>query len=581
MFLLYNKKFQRERGAAIILLTLFILAFLTTITFIITKLMIQEIRASQDIKNSFKAYNMTVSGMEFGSYKYKTRDSWNPGGETTIISADQNLVYTTIFQNGEIVSKGQARELERQLGAQQIFGGLFQQVSSYGLNSCAVSRDTYVYCWGSNSNGQLGNGSSGIDSYVPILVLRGESATETNDNDGMYLKNIKSVSVGNQYACALSGAQGGTTTYAYCWGMNVDRQLGNDTDITSFVPVRVHDSVEVEPFDKQGSYLANISNISAGSHHTCVAANSGNAYCWGFDQIGELGNGAVDNGARVGVPKRVLAGAAHSDDKTGGPTFYLNNIKSISALGGNMVGSYTCALSNSSRVYCWGNNIHNISNSLLGIGLGIPAVDTPVRVSAAAGAPDNEAGFMYNIKEIGSGGVLHACAISRDITGNNVYCWGVNQSGALGDGTTTVRLMPIRVLNGDAVALDTIAGTFLGNIKNVSMGIGHTCVGSNDNSNNNAYCWGWQENGRLGNNVSVGDSQATPIRVDKGNSDVGDNDGTYLRNIKNIMAGNSHTCAVSNNNKGYCWGSDSVGQLGDDNDNIPASIPIPVRIFGG
>jgi len=136
--------------------------------------------------------------------------------------------------------------------------------------ACAISGGK-AYCWGSNSNGALGNGSAASQSTTPAQV-----ALPASDP-------VSTISVGTYYACALSGGQ------AYCWGLNSAGQLGIGSTTASTTPVAV----------SNGVMSGRVTSISAGSTHTCASA-IGNVYCWGSGSNGQLGSSGSSN-----VPKIV------------------------------------------------------------------------------------------------------------------------------------------------------------------------------------------------------------------------------------------------------------------------------------
>jgi alpha-tubulin suppressor-like RCC1 family protein len=139
-------------------------------------------------------------------------------------------------------------------------------------HTCALSSSGTVYCWGGNGNGQLGNNST-TEENTPVEVLGvGGSGN---------LSGISSVTAGGAHTCALSSS--GTV---YCWGGNGNGQLGNNSTTEENTPVEV--------LGVGGSgYLSNISSVTAGSAHTCAMSSSGNVYCWGADDSGQLGNNST------------------------------------------------------------------------------------------------------------------------------------------------------------------------------------------------------------------------------------------------------------------------------------------------
>jgi len=551
--------------------------------------MIQEVRVSQDIRNSFKAYEMSVAGMELGSYKYKSGEGWAIGDETGNDSTDTDLRYSTAFQNGKIIARGHYRELERRLEAQQIFPGFFTQISANESNACAISRDGgYVYCWGRNNDGQMGNGTTTGQENIPTLVLGGEAITRgiATDHDGMFLKNIRSVSVGLGYVCAVA-----QSNYLYCWGANGSYRLGDpDTPLAGVsTPVLVHagqaqvawgDAVNIG-----GTNYFQASSVALGSNHTCAVSAGTNAYCWGDNEFGQLGNNnSCWWGCPENAPVRVQAGEAVNADKVDeSGTWYLSGFSNISAStkGDMPTRAFSCAVALSGNPYCWGRN----ASGQLGDPDTLVQATTPVRVHAGEafdhGTGDfyNDAGIDYltNIVGISGKGTGTTCAVS-DGTGNgqrNVYCWGNNLSGEVGDPDTPLLssvATPKQVHAGQAFDTNdsySIGGTnYLTNVASVTNASTVSCAVSNGTGNGqrNAYCWGDGSMGQLGNNQNL--QYRFPVRVWAGEATSGgdsfnDAGTNYVTNITEITNGTSHACAVSSNYKAYCWGIDSFGQIGN------------------
>jgi alpha-tubulin suppressor-like RCC1 family protein len=205
--------------------------------------------------------------------------------------------------DGTTVSRGAPTPVSGGLNFNSISGG------GGGGHVCAVSETDGVFCWGRNSNGQLGDGTS-IQRLTPIQPVGGTEFVE--------------VSAGGLYSCALTAAGA-----AYCWGSNTNGQFGNGTRTESLVPVAAASGLS-------------LSSISAGSYiHACGLTDSGEAYCWGRNEHGQLGSGnTIDSTVPVPV--------------TGGLTFSL-----IVAYR-----SRTCGLTASGAAYCWGRG----TNGQLGDG---------------------------------------------------------------------------------------------------------------------------------------------------------------------------------------------------------------------
>ncbi len=163
---------------------------------------------------------------------------------------------------------------------------------------------------------------------------------------------------------------------------------------------------------------------------------------------------------------------------------------------------------------------------------------------------------LMSARQIGSGEGSRACAISLS---NRAYCWGSGSSGQLGNNSTTNSSIPVAV---------NTTGVLAGKaIKQISTGFSHTCAVASDNK---AYCWGRGDLGQLGNNSTTNSS--IPVAVNTTGVLAG-------KTIKQISAGTSHTCAIASDNKAYCWGAGSSGQLGNSS-TTNSLIPVAVNTTG-
>ena len=306
---------------------------------------------------------------------------------------------------------------------------------------------------------------------------------------------------------------------AYCWGSGNSGKLGNGSTASSRVPVAVNTS----------GVLAGktIKQISAGENHTCAIASDNRAYCWGSNKNGQLGNGSTaDSNGPVAVN---MSGALAG-----------KTIKQMS-----VEFSTSCVVASDNRAYCWGSN----KNGQLGNG---STADSRVPVAV------NTSGVLVGktIKEVTTGG-FHTCALD---TSSKMYCWGLNSSGRLGGGLTSILSnVPVAVNMSGALAGKTI--------KQMSTGYSSTCAIASDNR---AYCWGSGNNGQLGNG-STADSRV-PVAVNMSGALVG-------KTIKQILAGGDHGCVVASDDKMYCWGLNNNGELGN-NSSVNSSVPVAVNADG-
>lgn len=265
--------------------------------------------------------------------------------------------------------------------------------------------------------------------------------------------------------------------------------------------------------------------IAAGGEHSCGVAN-GKLYCWGENQYGQLGLNSTNDTAQ---PQIVPWSNA------------FNSVTDVSA-GAN----HTCAIAYG-NLYCWGRN----NNGQLGLGDTVDR-DVPVRVTFP---------FTPNARVTKvSAGATGTCAIAD----GRAYCWGLNSSQQLADGTTTQRNSPTVVL--------AAVGALLGKaMTDISMGTTHACA----IANSDLYCWGSNANGRTGLNTTTGNS--LPTRVEGGTAGLPKMNGMLPR-VSSVSAGNDFTCAVINSTVS-CWGNNANGATGR-NTTAPSNQLVPALVHG-
>lgn len=192
----------------------------------------------------------------------------------------------------------------------QVFGATtdWTMVNASARHTCALKSSGRLYCWGSNSYGQLGHGTPGTDEFAPVRVAGGAT-------------NWSSVDAGGYHTCGLR-ADG----RLYCWGRDVNGQLG-DGGVNANQPT---------PVEVAGA-ATDWTSVSAGDWHTCATNADRRLFCWGLDLVGALGDGAAASEQPAPV------------EVAGGKTDWRN----VSA-----GGDHTCARRAGGRLFCWGDDNH-------------------------------------------------------------------------------------------------------------------------------------------------------------------------------------------------------------------------------
>ena len=318
----------------------------------------------------------------------------------------------------------------------------FEQVAAGGVHTCGVATDGRGYCWGGNNSGAIGDGTT-TQRQTPVLIV-----------GGLQFRQISAGSGNGGTTCGV------TIAYkAYCWGANNYGQIGDGTTTTRLRPVPVAGGHRFRRVDSE-------------FFHTCgVSYPDNKAYCWGYNAYGQLGDGTTtERRTPVAVAatvrfRLVTTGGVHTcgvttDDRAfcwgwnrygqiGDNTTAIRRLTPTLVVGGQRfrqvdAGNYhTCGVTTASIAFCWGNG-------------------------RAGQVGNGKAYLSFSPKRVAGGlsfdrvtaGLYHSCGES---TLNRAYCWGGNTSGQLGDGTTTtLRLTPVAVAGGHTFA-------------QLSAGYQHTC----------------------------------------------------------------------------------------------------------
>jgi len=407
-----------------------------------------------------------------------------------------------------------------------------------------------LYCWGYNEYGQVGNGTT-KNQLTPVKILSDVESVHYYENDE---------------SCISAITENGDL---YCWGYNEHGEAGNGTTKNQLTPVKVLTDV------KSVSYFQYLSeDTESFDSYVSVSAitENGDLYRWGSNKYGLIGNGTEE------------------DQLT--PVKVLSNVKSVSANSSNP--SFMSAITEEGDLYCWGDNGYGqVGNGTKKDQLVPVKVLTDVKSVSYSYTP-----HFYN----SSVGPLSVLAITEE---GDLYCWGDNDSGQIGNGTKEVQLTPVKALSG--VKSVSVFSYNDGDYDGYSWSISISAI----TEEGDLYCWGDNDSGQIGSGTK--EEQLTPLKVLSGvksvpsaysaiteNGDLycwGDNkygqvgNGTtenqltpirILSNVKSCFPVSSYKLAITEEGDLYCWGYNDCGQIGngtEDNQLTPLKVLTNVKSF--
>ncbi|TXD33357.1 hypothetical protein FRC98_20740, partial [Lujinxingia vulgaris] len=308
--------------------------------------------------------------------------------------------------------------------------GVWIQVSAGGQHTCGIKEDGSLWCWGQNNENQVDSDAAAENAYnEPHQV---SDAT-----------NWIEVATGGTHTCALN-----TENELYCWGRDLEGQLGPDPVTNGRTQVEIDDG---------GTTIDTFVAVAAGDAHTCaVTAVGANGWCWGSFSSGQLNGGTSgDSSPRpVGIPV--------SDE---------NYTTTTIAAGG----AHSCAFVSANQISgmrCWGSD-------------------------SAGQLGHDDPPFVRNVSVLSSVDVIttgteHTCAIQQEGVNGVAYCWGRADNGRLGH-------------NENATTVPTAVSGGFTDWTAISAGEEHTCGIADDTM----HCWGRNNTGQLGHSGSG--ATPTPI----------------------------------------------------------------------
>ena len=433
-------------------------------------------------------------------------------------------------------------------------GKMVVAITAGSSHSLALTADGQVFGWGLNTSGQLGNNST-TNSLVPV---------EVNANGVLAGKTVVAIAAGSSHSLALT-ADG----QVFGWGLNTSGQLGNNSTIRSRVPVAVNTSGALA-----GKMVV---GIAAGDSHSMAVTSDGQVFTWGSNQSGQLGNNSLINASvPVSVDKQgilegkkvvgIAAGYSHSmvvtsdgqvfawgsNDKgeLGDNTLTKNTLPSVVDASGGLAsktvvavrsgGSHSMALTSDGQIFGWGlNTSGQLGNN--------STTNSPVPVEV------NANGVLASKMVVAiAAGNFHNMALTA---GGQVFGWGLNTSGQLGNNSTATSRVPVAVSTNGALAGKTVVAIAAGNSHNMALTAGGQVFG-----------WGLNTSGQLGNNSTI--SSRVPLAVSTNGALAG-------KTVVAIAAGDSHNMALTADGQIFGWGLNTSGQLGN---NSTTNSPVPVEV---
>lgn len=356
---------------------------------------------------------------------------------------------------------------------------------------CQTRYDGSIWCAGENDNGELGNGSAGIDQLTP---------TQVTDAMGP-LTDVTKLGVAYDASCAIRA--GGSV---WCWGIGGDGQLGNGGTAMgqSPLPVRV--------VMQNGMPLTGIVELAGGYGHVCGRDEAGEVWCWGRNGNGQLGNGTTTP-ANQNFATRVL-NAMGGTPFTGAQSLFAG-------------GDFTCVLKATDQLWCWGADYDGQLGDNLTANRLVP--------------------FMAARTTSASAGLFHLCILDAD---GSVSCAGANYHAQVGNGEGGA-------FNGaDQRTFEKVlaepGGAPMTGAKAVVAGGPMSCAVMQDDT---VRCWGDSFFGQTGTGTGSQVPFEVLVRTPAG--------AKKLEKVDRLVARYPRACAHTEAGAWVCWGRGRSGEFGN------------------
>ena len=402
----------------------------------------------------------------------------------------------------------------------------FCKIEAGGGHALIIDKNGRAWAWGNNSNGQIGDNST-TTRISPVSVLGA-------------VKTFCEISAGLLHSVAID-----KNGRVWAWGDNGFAQIGDNSITQRNTPVSILGAVKT------------FCQISGGGYHSLAIDKNGRAWAWGFNTTGVLGDNSVASRQTpvcvCGAIKtfcKISAGNNHSlaIDKNGrawawgtnttgvlGDNTTTSRLTPVSVLGAvktfcqiSAGATHSLAIDKNGKTWAWG------ATSTGQTGIGSPGIYSPVSVLGAIKTFCQVSCANWSI------------AIDKN---GRAWGWGVNDSGYVGDNTTVSKLTPVSVLG----AVKTFCQIATGNGNSLAI-----------DKNGRAWAWGFNSTGQIGDNSVT--SKLTPVSV------LG-----AVKTFCKISGGGASSYAIDKNGRLWAWGSNSIGELGD---NTTVSKLTPVSVLG-
>ncbi|MEY4554547.1 MAG: hypothetical protein RL197_974 [Actinomycetota bacterium] len=393
----------------------------------------------------------------------------------------------------------------------------YQWYRCFATGSATTTLPSDCYIVNNRTNSDYGINQTDIGWYLRVA----ETATNSGGSVTVYSATTNRVLasriLSSWYTSNCAIKNGGV----WCWGSNINGQLGDNSITQRTSPVAVLKS-DLTP-------LSGAVAVATSNTHTCAVTDDQSLWCWGANAAGQLGDGTT-TASRTAVKVKASLGVD------------LSNIVDVAVAGdasNSQTSGYTCAINASGALFCWGLN----SSGQLGTG-NTTSVFYPTAVTDMASGVNQVA---INDKS--------ACAIKN----GGAFCWGLNGSGQLGIGNTTNKTTP------------TAVTTLTSNTTGITMGALSACA----IRAGGAFCWGDNVTGNLGtgnttlSNVpvaAISTSDAVPVSLSTGVIDIASNE-----NSSN--APYNSTCFLKESGAVICTGYNQFRQL-TNNSNVQSNTPV-------